>query len=223
MKRIVLFMMAIAISLSASAQIIIDEDNENGDEYVPGQIVLRNFVLSVGAKAGGNYSLTSSSKGDYGLSGTFGYSAGLAANVKFCRPVGRSLGAERFGVQIEGLFSNRRISLNDVTLDMKAVELPVLLQWYYLPGFCLEAGSTFTSVVNASPDKISDSNGNYVIHTGQIKSKDMMLTLGLGYKDKAGFTASIRYNLGNSDLANNMEIKVSTLTVSIGWLFTAVK
>ena len=218
-----MFMMAIAISLGVSAQIIIDDDNENIEEYVPGQVVLRNFVFSVGAKAGGNYSLTSSSySDDFGLTGGFGYSAGVAANVKFVRPVGRSLGAERFGVQIEGLFSDKRISINDLTLDMRTVELPILLQWYYIPGFCLEVGPTFTSVISASPDKIS-LNSNYVIHTGQITGNDVMLTLGLGYKDKSGFTASLRYNKANSFLANNMEIMVSTLTVSIGWLFTAVK
>lgn len=221
MKRILLFMMAMALSVCASAQVMVEDENDN--EYIPGQIVLRDYVFSVGAKAGGNYSLTSSPySSDFGLGGAVGYSLGVAANVKFSRPFGKSLGAERFGVQLEGLFSGRSISTNETTIDMKAIEFPLLFQWYYLPGFCVEAGPTFTSVLSTSPDRVKDPDGKN-IQSGQIKGNDVMLTLGLGYKDKSGFTASIRYNKGNSDLANNFKVQVSTLSVSLGWLFTAVK
>ena len=50
-----------------------------------------------------------------------------------------------------------------------------------------------------------------------------MLTIGAEYKTQKGFAASLRYNLGNSDLAGNFQTKVSTISFHIGWLFSIVK
>ena len=61
------------------------------------------------------------------------------------------------------------------------------------------------------------------IKTGEIKALDVMLSAGVGYKHRSGFTASARYNLGMSELAGNFAGKVSTVSVSIGWLFKVVK
>ena len=57
----------------------------------------------------------------------------------------------------------------------------------------------------------------------KMKSYDVMLSVGVNCKLKKGFTANVRYNLGNSELAENFKTKVSTVSVGIGWLFTAIK
>ena len=111
------------------------------------------------------------------------------------------------------------------------LEVPVLAQYYILPSLCIEAGPTFVTTLSSSPDEIfipnfeetSTSITDLTIKTGEIKAFDVMLSAGVGYKHRSGFTANARYNLGMSELAGNFAGKVSTISVSIGWLFKVVK
>ena len=109
--------------------------------------------------------------------------------------------------------------VDDITLN--CFEIPVLFQWYFVPNFAVEVGPTFTGAFSASPKEFNYNNAVYQMD--KVKSYDVMLSIGVNCKLKNGFTADLRYNLGNSDLAGNFNTKVSTISLGIGWLFNVIK
>ncbi len=220
-KIFTLFAVAALFVAPVSAQDIpSDEDDILGEEVVTE--VLKPYTLSLGAKVGGNYSMAGDPDGaDLGIGGNIGYSAGLAANVRFGRPAGKPFGTERFGVQVEALYSKHSLKSDAENIEMSCFEIPVLFQYYFLPNFAIEVGPTFTGALSTSPDELKF--GNAIYQTKDIKAYDVKLSIGLNCKLRNGFTADIRYNMGNSDIAGNFETKVSTISLGIGWLFSVIK
>lgn len=224
LKRVLItFAVAIGMVVSASAQGIVpvDED-EISTPHRSGRVVYKPYALSIGPKVGANYSMAGDPDGmDFGMSGNIGFSAGAAFNLRFGRPAGRPFGTERFGVQLEALYSMRSLK-NDVDdIKLNCFEIPVLFQWYFVPNFAVEVGPTFTGAFSASPKEFNYNNAVYQMD--KVKSYDVMLSIGVNCKLKNGFTADLRYNLGNSDLAGNFNTKVSTISLGIGWLFNVIK
>lgn len=217
--------LAVGMAVSASAQGIVpvDDDDNSNEVVTPTRIiVLRPYALSLGPKVGANYSIAGDPDGmDLGMNGNIGYSAGLAANIRFGRSAGKPFGTERFGVQFEALYSMRSLKTDVENINMNCFEIPILFQWYFLPTFALEVGPTFTGAFSASPKEFKYNNEIYQMD--KVKAYDIMLSIGFNYKLKNGFTADLRYNLGNSDIAGNFQTKVSTISLGIGWLFTVIK
>lgn len=215
---------AVGMAVSASAQGIVpvDDDVITSDEEVVISEVLKPYALSIGPKIGANYSIAGDPDGmDLGISGNVGFSAGVAANLRFGRPAGRPFGTERFGVQLEALYSMRSLKSDVEDITMNCFEIPVLFQWYFVPTFAIEVGPTFTGAFSASPKEFKYNNAVYQMD--KVKAYDVMLSIGLNCKLKNGFTADLRYNLGNSDMAGNFKTKVSTISLGIGWLFNIIK
>lgn len=215
---------AVGMTVSASAQGIVPVDDEviTSDEEVVISEVLKPYALSIGPKIGANYSIAGDPDGmDLGISGNVGFSAGVAANLRFGRPAGRPFGTERFGVQLEALYSMRSLKSDVEDITMNCFEIPVLFQWYFVPTFAVEVGPTFTGAFSASPKEFKYNNAVYQMD--KVKAYDVMLSIGLNCKLKNGFTADLRYNLGNSDMAGNFKTKVSTISLGIGWLFNVIK
>ncbi len=224
LKRVLItFAVTIGMVVSASAQGIVpvDED-EISPTHRSGRVVYKPYALSIGPKVGANYSMAGDPDGmDLGMSGNIGFSAGAAFNLRFGRPAGRPFGTERFGVQLEALYSMRSLK-NDVDdIKLNCFEIPVLFQWYFVPNFAVEVGPTFTGAFSASPKEFNYNNAVYQMD--KVRSYDVMLSIGVNCKLKNGFTADLRYNLGNSDLAGNFNTKVSTISLGIGWLFNVIK
>lgn len=210
---------AAGMAVSVSAQGIVPVDDEN--DFIPPK-VLKPYALSIGPKIGANYSIAGDPDGMYlGISGNVCFSAGVAANLRFGRPAGRPFGTERFGVQLETLYSMRSLKSDAVDISMNCFEIPVLIQWYFVPTFAVEVGPTFTGVLSASPKEFKYNNAVYQMD--KVKAYDVMLSIGLNCKLKNGFTADLRYNMGNSDMAGNFQTKVSTISLGIGWLFNVIK
>lgn len=215
---------AVGMAVSASAQGIVPVDDEviTSDEEVVISEVLKPYALSIGPKIGANYSIAGDPDGmDLGISGNVGFSAGVAANLRFGRPAGRPFGTERFGVQLEALYSMRSLKSDVEDITMNCFEIPVLFQWYFVPTFAIEVGPTFTGAFSTSPKEFKYNNAVYQMD--KVKAYDVMLSVGLNCKLKNGFTADLRYNLGNSDIAGNFQTKVSTISLGIGWLFNVIK
>ena len=215
---------AVGMAVSASAQGIVPVDDEviTSDEEVVISEVLKPYALSIGPKIGANYSIAGDPDGmDFGISGNVGFSAGVAANLRFGRPAGRPFGTERFGVQLEALYSMRSLKSDVEDITMNCFEIPVLFQWYFVPTFAIEVGPTFTGAFSTSPKEFKYNNAVYQMD--KVKAYDVMLSIGLNCKLKNGFTADLRYNLGNSDMAGNFKTKVSTISLGIGWLFNVIK
>lgn len=215
---------AVGMTVSASAQGIVPVDDEvvTSDEEIVISEVLKPYALSIGPKIGANYSIAGDPDGmDLGISGNVGFSAGVAANLRFGRPAGRPFGTERFGVQLEALYSMRSLKSDVEDITMNCFEIPVLFQWYFVPTFAIEVGPTFTGAFSTSPKEFKYNNAVYQMD--KVKAYDVMLSVGLNCKLKNGFTADLRYNLGNSDMAGNFQTKVSTISLGIGWLFNVIK
>lgn len=183
-----------------------------------------SYRIYLGPKVGLNYASMSGLPDEFGLKpkSSLGYQGGLAANVHFGRRTDKSDGGTGlFGIQLEAMYSQRTIKTDIEDMKFNYIEVPVLAQCYVTPEVCIELGPTLTGAISTSPDEMK--SGNLIISTGDLKAWDVMLTAGIGYKHRSGLTMSARYNLGMSKLAENFEGKVSTVTVSIGWLFALVK
>ncbi len=220
-KRFMLSIAAIFVAASGFAQDLIPVNpshESNGAEVVP-----KSFALTLGPKAGINYSLAGDpGEANLGIGGNIGFSGGLAANMRFLkRPLTKFADTGRLGVQLEVLYSMHSLKSDIENINMNCYEIPLLFQWWFARDFCVEVGPTFTGVFSTLPKELKYNNTIY--QTEKIKGTDVMLTIGAEYKGQKGFTASLRYNLGNSDLAGNFQTKVSTISLGIGWLFSIVK
>lgn len=211
-----------AATVSAQGIVPVDDDVVVTEESIEIGEVLKPYALSIGPKVGVNYSIAGDPDDmNLGISGNVGFSGGVAANLRFGRPAGRPYGTERFGVQLEALYSYRSLKSDVENINMSCFEIPVLFQWYFLPTFAVEVGPTFTGAFSTSPKELKFNNAVYQMD--KVKAYDVMLSIGVNCKLKNGLTADLRYNLGNSDMAGNFKTKVSTISLGIGWLFSVIK
>lgn len=210
---ILLVMTAFTVSLSAQEGEILEEN-----------IIDSSYRINIGPKVGVNFATMSGLSDEFNLNpkSGLGFQGGLAANIHFGRRTERSEGGTGlFGIQVEAMYSQRTIKTDIEDLKLSYFEVPILAQYYVMPELSIEVGPTIAGTLSSSPDEIK--TGTMTISTGELKGFDVMLTAGVGYKHKSGFTASARYNLGMSELAGNFNGKVSTVSVSIGWMFSLVK
>ena len=180
-----------------------------------------SYRIYLGPKIGVNFATMSGMNALNPAMG-IGFQGGLAANFHFGRRTEKAEGGTgRFGVQVEALYSQRTIKTDYENLKLGYFEVPILAQYYILPELNIEVGPTIIGSLSSSPDEMQIDNLNYA--TGELKGFDVMISAGIGYKHKSGFTASARYNLGMSELAGNFDGKISTFSLSVGWLFSLVK
>lgn len=183
----------------------------------------RPFTIALGPKVGLPFTtMSESSVIDLGTKLGTGFSGGVAANFHFGRRTPISLGGTGlFGLQVEALYASRTVGTESEALKFNMLELPILAQLYVTPNICLEAGPTFVAAISASPDVVHV--GNQFASIGEMKANDVMFTIGAGFKQPNGLFANARYNIGTSNVAGNFDSKMSTISLSIGWLFTVVK
>lgn len=216
MKKYLFFLVMTVLAVNLSAQ--------EEEEIFNGSLVDSPYRIYIGPKVGVNFSTMSGLPEEFKLNpkSGLGYQGGIAGNIHFGRRTKKSDGGTGlFGIQVEALYSQRVIKTDVEDLKLSYFEVPILAQYYVIPTLCIEVGPTIAGSLSSSPDEMK--SDNIVIATGELKGFDVMLTAGIGYKHKSGFTASARYNLGMSKLAGNFEGKVSSFTVSVGWLFSLIK
>lgn len=215
MKKLLILLVMAVFTVNLAAQ---------EEEVVSDVILDSSYRINLGPKVGVNFSSMSGLSDEFALNpkSGLGFQGGLAANFHFGRRTPKSDGGTGlFGIQIEAMYSQRTIKTDVDDLKLSYLEVPVLAQFYVMPELSIEIGPTIVGALSSSPDEIK--SGNVFISTGELKGFDVMLTAGVGYKHRSGFTASARYNLGMSKLAGNFDGKVSTVTVSVGWLFSLIK
>lgn len=222
-RNIILCLLALVVTVDLSAQHYVEAEGEDDVVVVDRAVVDRSFNFSVGLKAGGNYALAKNPANmELGLKGGIGYQGGLALNAHFGRRNPASPGGTGWvGVQLEGNYAYKNLTTDGGAVSFMGFEVPLLAQIYVIPSLCIEVGPTFTGMFCNSTTPLKASNAE--IFVNNINAYDVMLSVGVGFKSRIGLTGSVRYNLGNSDLAGNFGIKVSTISVAIGWLFKFVK
>lgn len=156
----------------------------------------------------------------------FGYQVGAAFNAQFGRRTEMSCGGTGwFGLQIEAMYSGRNIKLGSSRLGTSCIEVPVLAQLYFTPSLALQAGATAVMILSGKPDQLQYNGATF--GTGEIKGKDVMVTAGIVYKARLNYNSALlidaRYNMGMSDLAGNFDTKISSVMLSLSYLFNIVK
>ena len=188
-----------------------------------GVVDSRKNVVSLGITAGGNYAMMSKyDPVDLGARSGIGFQGGLAINARFGQRRGADAGTGPVGLQIEALYAQHSMK-TDLSDDIKLgyLEVPVLFKYYITSNLNIELGPTFCYLLSKSPDVLEGTSTN--IYIGELKGGDLKGTVGISYQTKGGFYASARYNMGFSELAGNFPCKVSTASVSIGYLFNIFK
>lgn len=184
----------------------------------------RSYKVSIGPKVGVGMAFgTPVPMYDYKASMGMSFQAGMAVNAHFGRRQGLDSGRGGtgwFGMEAEALYSMRNLKLNETAVRMNCVEIPLLVQLYFIPEMCLETGLTMVKVLGFTPDIIQSDYA--LLHTGQIKGNDVMLTAGLCFK-AGGIMMDLRYNKGMSGLAGNLDAKVSSVILSVAYLIDIVK
>lgn len=215
---------AAGMAVSASAQNIVpvNDNVATSDDEIVITEVLKPYTFSIGPKVGVGLSMATEPEGiGLNMSSGIGYNAGAAFNLRFGRPAGRPLGAERFGVQLETLYSVRTLKNDVEDITLNCFEVPVLFQWYFIPNLALEVGPTFTGAFSTSPESFKYKESSYQLD--KVKAYDVMLSVGVNWKFKNGLAVNLRYNLGNSNIAENFKTKTSTASLGISWLFNVIK
>lgn len=187
----------------------------------------RPYRLAIGPKVGVGLDMGSHSNLEnlnFGMG--FGYQVGAAFNAHFGRRFELSCGGTGwFGLQVEAMYGGRNIKVGSTSLGTSCLEVPVLAQLYFTPSFALQAGATAVVIFKGTPEQLYYEGATY--GTGEIKGKDMMLTAGLAYKARLNENSSLlidaRYNMGMSNLAGNFDTKVSSIMLSLSYLFNIVK
>lgn len=186
-------------------------------------VVDKPYRMAIGPKAGVGLSIGShSNQQNLDFSPGLSYQFGLAFNAHFGRRYDLSDGGTgKFGFQLEALYAQRNIKLSSTTIGEKCLEIPVLAQFFVTSSFGIEAGATVVHVIGCTPAVLDYQETHY--HTGDISGNDVMLSVGACYKSPKGLLLDVRGNLGSSGLAGNFDTKVSTVMLSVAYLFTIVK
>ena len=220
MKRIVICLMAICLSLGASAQ---DFKPEEPTQIEPVIVKPKKVSAFLGIKAQGLYCMPSESGDlDTGASASIGYGGGAALSLRFGKRGINTYATDGiFGVQIEAMYAHYSMETYSEDISLQGYEIPVLLQWWPTSSFGIEIGPTFSGVISSDDNIIRSGSTQYYVE--DLKPYDVKLTVGAELKLKGGFSASIRYNLGTSKMAGNFDMKCNTLAIGIGYLFNIAK
>lgn len=221
MKKLFLFAAILWMATPASAQVTFtDEENEQDEIEI---VDKRKSAVHFGIKAGANMSMMSKyDPVDLGLKSGIGFEGGAVISARFGKRTKASdAGTGMFGVQIEPSYVQHTVGTDGDDLKLSYLEVPVLVKIFLTPNFNIEVGPNFCSLLSSSPDYLEASNTR--IATGDLKGFDVKACIGVSYETKGGLYASLRYNLGTSDLAGNFPCKVSVASLTLGYKFNIFK
>lgn len=156
--------------------------------------------IDLGLKAGANFaSITDAS----GLSNRTGFLIGVFAGVKF---------SDKLGIQGDLLYSQQGANLDPKNIELNYINVPIVLKYYLVQGFNLQAGPQFGFIVD---DNIKDLLENDI----EAESFDLAGVLGLGYDFPFGIRIEGRHNFGLTDVFKSDKGKNSVTSIAIGYSF----
>lgn len=148
---------------------------------------------------------------------SFGFNGGVAFNVRFLRRNARSTAETGvLAIQPEIKYAMAGCKLEETSLNLGYLMIPVMLQVYPTKSLYIEAGPEIALNVSHSPDNFVC--GNSQLNVTNLKANDVMLGLGIGMNIK-GFTVGARYNMGFSKIAQNLPWKNSVIQLNLGYFF----
>lgn len=236
MKKLLLMILAILCISPVLAQV-------DDEETVPtnrGFGKEKKSAFFIGPKIGGTMtSMTQPAECDLYDGSSFGFSGGIAMKARFGTATENSIGGTGpIGVGLELKYKQNNVkTIAGADLKLGYFELPVTFQLYpfiksrAMNSFYIEVGPSVGMLLSKSPDALSvDVNEPYpgtqrvTYHTGDLKGFDVHPMFGIGYTiPNTGFDINARYYLGTNELAENFKCKMSTIEISISWLFKVAK
>lgn len=211
MKKLLLSIVALAFLFQTNAQ---------------EETVTKN--LQIGAKAGINFATITGDLSE--IKGRTSFHLGGMAEFPL---------SEKLSVQPELLFSSQGAKYPDEgSLILNYLNVPIMGKYYVMDELSLEAGPQFGYLLSAKA-KYDESNGNDPLPNTEgvrsaqaaetedvkddVKSIDVGLVFGAGYKMDNGVNFGIRYNLGlvnGNNLDNSSgKFKNSVFQISVGYFF----
>ncbi|TRX59573.1 PorT family protein [Fulvivirga sp. M361] len=158
---------------------------------------------------------------DTDASSRTGYHVGAFATIK----------VSKFAIQPELIYSSQGAEfefsgVEDAKSNFNYLNIPVLLKLYLIGGLNLQLGPQFGFLLNAESDndvleelaQTSDLKDAY-------KGSDVSLGIGAGIDLPFGLTADARYNLGLSEIDDNVALasqKNQVFQLSIGYRFISL-
>lgn len=162
-------------------------------------------AISIGVKGGLNFANIDTSSPSTAYNSRTGYHAGAFVNFKFTK----------LAIQPEFIYSVQGSSLSSSgtsqDLSLGYINIPILLKFYLVGGFHLQAGPQFGFLNSA------DLAGTDI--KSSLKSSDTSIALGAGF-DISKLTIDARYNMGISEINNAAGIsatKNQVIQVSLGY------
>jgi len=165
---------------------------------------------SFGAKAGLNISNISGDATDSNET-KVGLALGAVAEFKL---------SEIFAFQPEIVYSSQGVATKDskVKLKMNYLNVPLIAKYYPTENLSLQLGPQIGFLVSA---KVDDGERTVDVDDN-LKTIDLGLSLGLGYKLDSGLFFDARYNFGLSDINDyqtNNKNHNSVINFSVGYFF----
>lgn len=199
-----LLLSAVTISSAQSTTTTTDESN-NAD----------SMAASFGVKGGVNFATVTGDDIDSPESRT-SFHVGVVGEL----PI-----SEMFSVQAEVLYSGQGFETDiegednsKVEYQLDYINVPVLAKIYVLKGLSIEAGPQFSFKVNEEVD--SDPNNNPGDTDVDIAEDfDFSVAAGLTFQTEMGIFASGRYNMGITDIVEDLDVKNSVFQIGIGYKF----
>lgn len=233
MKKLIILFVAILGISPAFAQ------SDEGADF-SSFVKLKKSAFFIGPKGGVTMSsMTQPNECDLYDGSGIGFSGGIAMKARFGRATENSVeGTGIIGVGLELKYKQNAVkTISGENLNLGYLEIPVTLQFYpflksqAMNSFYLELGPSAGMLMSKSPDKLSvgvnepyPGTQTITYHTGDLKGFDVHPVFGLGYTiPNTGLDINARYYLGTSELAENFPCKMSTIEISISWLFKAAK
>lgn len=158
----------------------------------------------------GGLNIASITKSD-GASSLIGFHVGFFAELKV---------SEKFTLQPEVLYSIQGAKDSGITLNLGYINLPIMAKYYVAKDFSLELGPQIGFLVAAK----AKSGGESASVKDFIKSTDFGLNIGAGYDVGENLIFGLRYNLGLSQVQQDLDAgesasKNAVFSVSVGYKF----
>jgi opacity protein-like surface antigen len=144
--------------------------------------------------------------------------------------------SDKFAVQPELLYSTQGTKFKmlegvdsaEIKFNLEYINIPVMAKYFVADKFSLEAGPQIGFLTSAKADYTATIDGETETGDENIKknfeSVDFGLNFGAGYEFTENLSASVRYNLGLSNIAkteadDNTKLTNNVFSLSLGYKF----
>jgi hypothetical protein len=135
--------------------------------------------------------------------------------------------ADIFSIQVEALYSGQGFKYDfesilgeneEVEYQLDYINVPVLAKVYVLEGLSLEVGPQFSFKVNEEIDgDPTDDEGDTDLD--EANDFEFGIAAGLTFQTQMGLFATGRYNMGLTDIIDDVDGKNSVFQIGVGYKF----